>query len=72
MAERVAQRLDVIAEDTERGWSGRMSTSNEGAGGYVFERTVRGVKEFAHLDVGLINSADARALDRYAPRLGEV
>ena len=52
MAERVAQRLDIIAEDTERGWTGRMSTSNEGVGGYVFERTVRSVKEFAHLDTG--------------------
>ena len=41
-------------------------------GGYVFERTVRGVKEYAHLDMALLNSADARALDRYAPRLGEV
>ncbi|TIN20821.1 MAG: DNA gyrase subunit B, partial [Mesorhizobium sp.] len=40
--------------------------------GYVFERTVRSVKEFAHLDLALINSADARQLDRYAPRLAEV
>jgi DNA gyrase subunit B len=72
MAERVARRLDIIAEDTERGWTGRMSTSNEGIGGYVFERTVRSVKEFAHLDLALINSADARQLDRYAPRLAEV
>jgi DNA gyrase subunit B len=72
MAEAVARRLDAIAEDTERGWTGRLSTSNEGPGGYVFERTVRGVKEFAQLDMGLINSADARALDRYAARLGEV
>ena len=72
MAETVAKRLDAVAEDTERGWIGRLSTSNEGQGGYIFERTVRGVKEFAQLDIGLINSADARALDRYAGRLGEV
>jgi DNA gyrase subunit B len=72
MAEAVAKRLDAVAEDTERGWTGRLSTSNEGPGGYVFERTVRGVKEYAQLDMGLINSADARALDRYAARLGEV
>jgi DNA gyrase subunit B len=38
----------------------------------VFERTVRSVKEYAHLDLALINSADARQLDRYAPRLQEV
>ncbi len=30
MAEQVGQRLDAIAEDTERGWTGRLSTSNEG------------------------------------------
>ncbi|RLP28045.1 DNA topoisomerase (ATP-hydrolyzing) subunit B [Mesorhizobium sp. YM1C-6-2] len=72
MAEAVAKRLDAVAEDTERGWTGRLSTSNEGQGGYIFERTVRGVKEFAQLDIGLINSADARALDRYAGKLGEV
>jgi DNA gyrase subunit B len=72
MAEMVAKRLDAVAEDTERGWTGRLSTSNEGPGGYIFERTVRGVKEFAQLDMGLINSADARALDRYASRLGEI
>ncbi len=33
---------------------------------------MRGVKEYAHLDMALINSADARQLDRYAARLGEV
>ena len=38
----------------------------------MLERSVRGVKEYAHLDMGLLSSADARALDRYAPRLGEV
>ncbi len=72
MAERIARRLDAIAEETERGWSGHMSTSNEGPGGYVFERTVRGVREYVHLDMALINSADARQLDRFAARLGEV
>ena len=72
MAEAVAERLDAIADETERGWTGRLSTSNEGPGGFVFERTVRGVKEFAHLDLALINSADARQLDRYSTRLGEI
>ena len=72
MAEAVAARLDAIADETERGWVGRISTSNEGPGGFVFERTVRGVKEFALLDLALINSADARQLDRYSERLGEI
>ncbi|PZN52852.1 MAG: DNA topoisomerase (ATP-hydrolyzing) subunit B [Proteobacteria bacterium] len=72
MAEKIARRLDLIAEETERGWQGRTATSNEGPGGYVFERTVRGVREFVSLDMGLINSADARAIDRYSARLGDV
>ena len=69
MAATVAARLDAIAEETERGWSGRVNPTNDPAslsGGYVFERMVRGVKEYAHLDMALLNSADARALDRYA------
>ncbi|RUM96520.1 DNA topoisomerase (ATP-hydrolyzing) subunit B [Pseudaminobacter arsenicus] len=72
MAVKIAERLDAIAEDTERGWHGRTSPSNEGLGGFIFERTVRGVKEYAQIDMALLNSADARALDRYATRLGEV
>jgi DNA gyrase subunit B len=68
----IAKRLDTISEETERGWTGRINPSNEGTGGFVFERTVRGVKEAALLDAGLLSSADARALDRYAERLGEV
>ncbi|MEP9396694.1 DNA topoisomerase (ATP-hydrolyzing) subunit B [Mesorhizobium sp. KR2-14] len=72
MAETIATLLDAIAEDTERGWHGRTATSNEGPGGYILERTVRGVKESAFLDMGLLHSADARALDRFAGRLGEV
>jgi len=71
MAAKIAERLDVVSEDTERGWEGHRSTSNDGSGGYVLERTVRGVKEHAALDSGLIQSADARALDRFAQRLGD-
>ena len=71
-AEDVARRLDMIAEETERGWTGRINPSADGTGGFVFERVVRGVKEAAVLDAGLIGSADARALDRLSPRLTEV
>ncbi len=71
-AEYIARRLDVLAEETERGWHGRANPANDGAGGFIFERTVRGVKEAAILDAALIASADARALDRFAGRLQEV
>jgi DNA gyrase subunit B len=67
----VARRLDMIAEETERGWEGRVNPSNDGTGGYIFERTVRGVKETVVLDAALIGSVDARALDRHAARLQE-
>ncbi|GHD16766.1 DNA topoisomerase (ATP-hydrolyzing) subunit B [Tianweitania populi] len=72
LAEDVAKRLDAVSEETERGWTGRTNPSNEGTGGFVFERTVRGVKEAAVLDAGLLSSADARAMDRFAERLGEI
>jgi len=68
----VARRLDMVSEETERGWEGRLNTANDGTGGYVFSRTVRGVREVVVLDAALIGSADARALDRHAPRLQEV
>ncbi|WEX09505.1 DNA topoisomerase (ATP-hydrolyzing) subunit B [Chelativorans sp. AA-79] len=68
----VARRLDIISEETERGWEGRINPSNDGTGGYLFERTVRGVRDVVILDAALIGSADARAIDRYTPRLQEV
>lgn len=71
-ANKTAERLDMISEETERGWSGRMNTSNEGDGGFIFERTVRGVKEVQVLDASLIQSADARALNKLAPALAEI
>ena len=37
----VARRLDVISEETERGWKGEISED----GGLAFTREVRGVKE---------------------------
>ncbi|HEX5935217.1 MAG TPA: DNA topoisomerase (ATP-hydrolyzing) subunit B [Pseudorhizobium sp.] len=67
-ADEVARRLDVIAEETERGWSGHVTDE----GGLRFERMVRGVKEVAVLDVALIGSADARHIDQMTPRLHEI
>ena len=66
-AKRIAERLDLIAEETERGWTGEAAD-----GGYRFTRVVRGVTELRILDAGLLNSADALHLMRHAPRLKEV
>ncbi|PTM96040.1 DNA topoisomerase (ATP-hydrolyzing) subunit B [Mycoplana dimorpha] len=68
MAEQVARRLDLIAEETERGWTGTVATD----GGLKFERMVRGVKEFAHLDMALIGSSDARYIDQMSERLKDI
>ncbi|WP_108660883.1 DNA topoisomerase (ATP-hydrolyzing) subunit B [Acuticoccus kandeliae] len=67
VAETVATRLDAIAEEFEKGWTG---TVVEG-GGIAFERTVRGVKEYAVVDAALLSSADAKRLAAYAKHLGE-
>jgi DNA gyrase subunit B len=60
----IAKRLDALAEETERGWSGQFSEQ-----GFRFERVVRGVTEVAVIDQALLGSADARKLDEFAPSL---
>ncbi|HLJ20734.1 MAG TPA: DNA gyrase subunit B, partial [Stellaceae bacterium] len=42
-AEYIARRLDILAEEVERGWTGHFTEGQ----GFLFERTVRGVKETA-------------------------
>jgi DNA gyrase subunit B len=64
----IARRLDVIAEETERGWAGEPTAD----GGLSFTREVRGVKEAWTLDGKLIGSADALRLDRKAEHLQEI
>ena len=64
----IARRLDALSDETERGWQGRFVEGE----GFLFERTVRGVKEVAIIDPALLGSADARKLDEYAASLQEV
>jgi DNA gyrase subunit B len=66
-AERIAARLDAIADETERGWSGRFG--NEG---YMFRREVRGVTETHTLDRALIGSLEARRLNERRGHLEEI
>ncbi|MCV6546775.1 MAG: DNA topoisomerase (ATP-hydrolyzing) subunit B [Cohaesibacter sp.] len=61
----VSERLDWVAEETERGWSGHLQED----GGYLFEREVRGVREVAILDPALLQSADAIKLNQLAADL---
>ena len=63
----IARRLDALADEVERGWTGRFTEGE----GFFFERTVRGVKDVAVIDDALLGSADARKLDDYAAALQE-
>jgi DNA gyrase subunit B len=66
--QRVAAALDRIAEETERGWSGRVAPD----GALVLEREVRGVREVHTLDRALLVSGDARKLNDRSSQLHEV
>ncbi len=66
LAGKIAIRLDAVSEDIERGWSGRFEGGN-----FIFERTLRGVKQVETLDAGLLASAEARRLDERAASLRE-
>jgi DNA gyrase subunit B len=66
-ADYIARRLDALADEVERGWTGRFTEGE----GFFFERTVRGVKDVAVIDDALLGSVDARKLDDYAGKLQE-
>jgi DNA gyrase subunit B len=63
----IARRLDALADDMERGWTGSAQ-----AGGYLLTRTLRGVTQAVALDAALLQSADARKLDERAQQLHDV
>jgi len=67
IAGEVAHHLDLVAEETERGWSGRF-----GNDGFVFKREVRGVAEVQMLDRPLLASLEARRLAERHAHLAEV
>ncbi|MGD9805098.1 MAG: DNA topoisomerase (ATP-hydrolyzing) subunit B [Hyphomicrobiaceae bacterium] len=67
VAERIAKRLDTLAEETERGWEGRF-----GNDGFMFKRLVRGVSEVQILDRALLGSLEARRLNERHEHLSEV
>ncbi len=68
IAEAIAHRLNLIADDMEQGWSGQYIED----GSLCFERILRGVKDVITLDAGLINSADARQIDRISQNFSDV
>ncbi len=67
LASKVADRLDMISEEYERGWRG----APDGEGGYVFERDLRGVAERYALSRDLLVSADARKAQAAVAEIAE-
>src|SRR5690606_34570770 len=53
IAQRLAQRMDRVSDEVERGWK----AESDGQGGIVLSRTVRGVDEIHELDANLLISA---------------
>jgi DNA gyrase subunit B len=64
MATRVATRLDLLADEFEKGWRGEAVD-----GGYLLKRTVRGVTQVISLDQQLLYSVDARKLSERSASL---
>ena len=56
----IAQRLDQLSEDIERGWTGVFDAERQEM---RFERTLRGVTERYRIDEILIRTPEARRLD---------
>ena len=65
LARKVAERLDLVSDEVERGWIGAL----DGQGGFTFSRTVRGVTETHNVDAQLLASADARKIRQLVERL---
>ncbi|QXX74997.1 DNA gyrase subunit B [Methylovirgula sp. HY1] len=67
LAHEIAERLNRLADEMERGWHGHVD-----GGGYVFTRELRGVRQVATLDAALLASAEARRLNEHARALDEI
>ena len=67
-ADAVAQRLDLVALEYERGWQGRITQDH----GIRLARILRGVEEVRTLDGGVLRSAEARRLGGLTDALQEV
>ncbi|MFC3057531.1 DNA topoisomerase (ATP-hydrolyzing) subunit B [Paenirhodobacter populi] len=68
VADAVSKRLDEVAVEYERGWSGRPTQDH----GLRFARVLRGVEEHRTLDGALFRSAEARKLAGHTEMLQEV
>ena len=67
-ADKVAARLDMIAKEYEKGWSGRITQDN----GIRLSRILRGVEEMRMLDGFMLRSGEARKTGSFTSRLQEI
>ncbi|MFN0024613.1 MAG: DNA topoisomerase (ATP-hydrolyzing) subunit B [Parvularculaceae bacterium] len=68
LAQKTASRLDLVADEFERGWTG----ATDGEGGYIFERELRGVAERHQLTRDLLVSGDARRTQDLMANLADI
>jgi len=68
VADKVAQRLDMISTEYERGWRGRPTQDQ----GLRLSRTLRGVEEMRTLDGPVLRGAEARKLAKVTNELREI
>ncbi len=68
VADRVAERLDLVAREYEKGWQGRPTQDH----GIRLTRMLRGVEEVRLLDGQVLRSAEARRLARHTQSLQEI
>jgi DNA gyrase subunit B len=68
VASGVAARLDMIAEEYERGWQGRPTQD----AGIRLTRTLRGVEEIRTLDGQMLRSAESRRLGEMTGTLQDI
>ena len=68
VADAVARRLDLIAVEYERGWTGRITQDH----GIRLSRVLRGVEEVRTLDGQVLRSGEARKLNQMSAALREV
>ncbi|SHJ04879.1 DNA topoisomerase (ATP-hydrolyzing) subunit B [Wenxinia saemankumensis] len=68
VADKVAARLDLIALEYERGWTGRITQDK----GIRLSRILRGVEELRTLDGGMLRSGEARRTGSFTQSLQEI
>ncbi|WP_119300007.1 DNA topoisomerase (ATP-hydrolyzing) subunit B [Dongia deserti] len=68
VAQAIALRLDALAPESERGWTGLADQD----GGLAFKRRLRGITESHTIDATLIRSTDSHRLDGMKADLAEI